>query len=87
MLDTYELALVLCGMNPDDDSSFDDEAEDKVSQMLYDKYSIDDSAGFDILVKDLAKLVNVAKSELTGNYYRGFSHPEKNEWLYKELIK
>jgi hypothetical protein len=79
MLDTYETALVLCGMDPENSEDFDN--SDKVDEILYEKYGIVDTDGFDILIKDLAKLATVGTSELTGNSYRGFA--KKNEWLYK----
>ena len=78
-LETYELALVLCGMNPENNADF--ENEEKVDEILYEKYGIEDTEGLDKLIKDLAKLIDVGKSPLTKKQYKGFSN--KEEWLYK----
>jgi len=82
-LDTYELAMHLCGMNPDDDADF--ENEEKVDEILYEKYGIEDTDGLDKLIKDLTKLIVLGKSDLTGKVYKGFAI--KNEWLYKIEIE
>ena len=78
-LDTYELALYLCGMNPDNDADF--ENEEMVDKILYEKYGIEDTEGLDKLIKDLAKLIDVGKSPITGKRYKGFSNQEG--WMYK----
>jgi len=77
--DTYELCLVLCGLDPNNDDDFNDEA--KVDEILYDKYGIEDTDGLDKLVKDLTKFIGVGTSPLTKKKYKGFSMG--NEWLYK----
>lgn len=73
----------LCGMNPDDDADF--ENEEKVDEILYEKYGIEDTDGLDKLIKDLTKLIVLGKSDLTGKVYKGFAI--KNEWLYKIEIE
>ena len=78
-MDTYELCLVLCGLDHNNDDDYDNEA--KVNQMLYDKYSIEDTDGLEELIKDLTKLIGVGTSPLTGKKYKGFSIGD--EWLYK----
>jgi hypothetical protein len=78
-LDTYDLALHLCGMNPENDADF--ENEEKVDEILYEKYGIEDTEGLDKLIKDLGKLIDVGKSPLTEKRYKGFAN-ERN-WLYK----
>jgi len=71
-LDTYELALHLCGMDPDNDVDF--ENEEKVDEILYEKYGIEDTEGLDKLIKDLAKLIDIGKSPLTEKRYKGFTN-------------
>ncbi|MDR0754176.1 MAG: hypothetical protein LBF04_02185 [Prevotellaceae bacterium] len=83
MLDTYELVLVLCGLNPNDDDDFND--SDKVDEILYEKYGIEDTNGLNRLIKDLTHFVGVGQSSLTGKNYKGFCR--KNEWLYKIEIE
>jgi hypothetical protein len=80
MLDTYELVLVLCGLDPDED-----ENADKVDEILYEKYGIEDTDGLDKLIKDLTHFVGEGQSPLTGKNYKGFCR--ENEWLYKTELK
>jgi len=77
--ETYELCLLLCGLNPNSDEDFNDES--KVDEILYDKYGIEDTAGLDELIRDLAKLIDIGVSPFTGKRYKGFSKGE--EWVYK----
>lgn len=79
MLETYEVAMKLCGLDPDNDDQFND--SDKVDEILYEKYGIEDTDGLDRLIKDLAKMADVGESPLTGEQYRGFG--EDSLWLYK----
>ena len=78
MLETYEVAMKLCGLDPDNDDQFND--SDKVDEILYEKYGIEDTDGLDRL-KDLAKMADVGKFPLTGEQYRGFG--DGSLWLYK----
>lgn len=79
MLDTYELAMTLCELNPEDDKQFED--SDMVDELLYAKYGIEDTDGLDRLIKDLAKMIDVGKSPITGKTYKGFGN--RSSWLYK----
>jgi len=79
MLKTYEVAMKLCGLDPNNNDQFND--SDKVDEILYDKYGIEDTDGLDRLIKDLAKMADVGKSPLTGEQYRGFG--DGSLWLYK----
>lgn len=83
MLETYELAMTLCGLNPDDDEQFED--SEKVDELLYEKYGIEDTDGLDRLIKDLAEMISVEKSPLTGKIYKGFAN--ENMWLYKTEVR
>lgn len=83
MLDTYELAMKLCGLDPEDEEQFED--SDKVDEILYEKYGIEDTDGLDRLIKDLAEMADVAKSPLTEELYRGFG--DGTVWLYKTKVK
>ena len=62
MLETFEVALSLCGLDPDDDENYED--TDKLDELLFEKYGIEDTVGLDRLIKDLAKMADVAKSPL-----------------------
>ncbi len=79
MLETYEVAMKLCGLDPNNDEEFED--SEKVDEILYEKYGIEDTDGFDRLIKDLAKMADVGKSPLTEELYRGFG--DGTIWLYK----
>ena len=76
MSDSLEVAFHLCGIDENDDDCLE-----KAGEALYQKYGIEDPDMFDKLVKDLAKIAQVAKSELTEKWYRGFA--VENLWLYK----
>ena len=65
--DFYELALILCGMNPDDDADFENER--KVTLILYDKYGLDNDEQFERLIKDLVKLIHIERTALTGLFF------------------
>lgn len=85
MNDFYELAMLVCGLDPDDDDQFE-EGEDKVDEILYEKYNID-SEQFEAIAKALIPFAGIGKSELTGETYIGFTNHEKGLWIYKEKIK
>ena len=81
MIDTHELICHLC--NLDDDSEYDD-----LDQAVYDKYEIGLDQ-FNAVVASLLPLIDVGKSELTGETYKGFSVQTNGYgfWLLKMKVK
>jgi len=71
MAESYELAMHLVGLNPDNEEDFDN--SDAVDKLLYEKYGIQDTEGFDKLIKNLMELIDVGKSHLTEKAYKGFA--------------
>lgn len=62
---------------------------DDVWGALYEQHEIDED-GFCWLINQLVPLIDVGKSPLTGNLYKGFSKelaPGLKEWLVKMEIK
>jgi hypothetical protein len=70
-------------MNPDDDADFED--TNRVELTLYEKYGIEDTDGFERLIRDLTKMIAIDRSELTKKIYRGFA--KGNTRLYRSEIE
>lgn len=81
MIDTHELICHLC--NLDDDSTYDE-----LEQAVFDKYEVSIDA-FDAIAHALLQLIDVGKSELTGEIYKGFSVQANGYgfWLLKTKVK
>jgi len=77
--ETYELCLLLCGLDPNNDEDYNDKS--KVDGILYEKYGIENTAGLDELIRDLANFIDIGISPISRQRYKGFS--KGNEWLYK----
>lgn len=82
MNDVYELAMVVCGLNPNDDKDFE-VAEDKIEDLLYEKFEISEEA-FENLVKALAKFTPPLEAGISKEKYHGFVDVEKSMFLYKQ---
>ena len=81
MIDTHELICHLC--NLDDDSTYDE-----LEQAIFDNYEVSIDA-FDAIAHALLPLIDVGKSELTGETYKGFSVHTNGYgfWLLKMKVK
>jgi len=80
--DTYELAMVMVGLDPDDDAQFEDEEE--VYDRLFAQFDIDFEQ-FEELVIKLAPLIQFGESPLTNTLYKGFG--SDRIWYYKIEVK
>lgn len=78
----YELAMKICGLDPENDEEFND-AQEKVEQILYDKFGIDEDS-FEKVVRALTPHAHISKSEITDTVYIGFGDHKNGIWLYKE---
>ena len=80
MIDTHELICHLC--NLDDDSTYDE-----LEQAIFDNFEVSIDA-FDAIVHALLPLIDVGKSELTGEIYKGFSVQTNGYgfWLLKMRV-
>lgn len=83
MNDYYELALAVCGMDPDKDENFETEAEDKVDEILMEKFEINEEQFIEV-AKALLPFAHISKSELTDEIFIGYGNHEKGLWIYKE---
>lgn len=81
----YELAIKLCGLDPYDDKVLE-ESEEKVDDMLYEKYGIEPDR-FQELITDLMPYALKSKSALTDDVYIGFADHEKSMWLFKKKVE
>lgn len=81
MDEAFELALHICGLEDNDENY---ENTDKVDEILYEKYGIEDADKFNQLATDLLNLIDVGRSPLTDTLYKGFSNGEG--WLMKKEV-
>lgn len=84
MNDYYELAMLLCGFDPDDSDQFD-AAEDQIDKILYDKYGVDEEQ-FERIARGLMPFAHIAKSPLTETIFMGFANHKKGLWLVKQEV-
>ena len=86
MNDFYELALAVCGMDPDNDENFEDEAQEKVDEILMEKLGVDEDQFVEV-AKALIPFAHINKSAISEEMYVGFGNHEKGLWLYKKEFK
>lgn len=84
MNDCLEVAMRICGLDPEDDDNFEDNC-DKVEEILYEKFGIDEEQ-FEDLIKALSPFACRSKSPLTDEIYQGFADHEKQIFLYKSPV-
>lgn len=80
-LEIEELACKIVGLDYDEIDADEVLIEDK----LMEEFNIDLSL-FSSLIGRLLPLVNVAKSDLTGIWYKGFADTKNKLWLVKTEI-
>lgn len=83
MNDYYELALAVCGMDPDDDKNFESEAQEKVDEILMEKFDINEEQFVDV-AKALLPFAHISKSEITEEIFIGYGNHEKGMWIFKQ---
>jgi hypothetical protein len=79
MSDFFPLAAHLAGLDPDMDET--PENVEMVEVGLAEKFDLDDLVSFDLLIKELLPLIEIADSALTMRRYKGFA--QDGVWLAK----
>lgn len=84
----YEVLELACLMMGEDYETIVNEGnEERIENMLFDKYGIVGMDQFELLIKDLIKFTPTWESPLTESIYQGFVVPENNEGLMRAIIK
>lgn len=63
-----------------------DENWDDLEYLFYEKYNIDQE-NFERLINELLPMIEVAKSPLTKQLYKGFANRDKEMWLVRIEVK
>lgn len=83
----YEVLELACLMMGEDyDTIVNEGNEERIENMLFDKYGIDIEQ-FELLIKDLIKFTPTWESLLTESIYQGFVVPEGDKGLMRAIIK
>lgn len=77
MINDYDLAAYLAGINPDS-------MEDEIEEAFYNAFGVDVDT-FNMLAEQLIYLIDVGVSPLTRERYKGFSDG-KGRWLAKVKV-
>ncbi len=85
MEDVYELTMAMFGFDPDNDEDFET-ATDKLEDLIYEKYEIDEE-NFANIIRDLVKFTPIVETALLNKKVQGFVNHKKGVFLYKEEVK